>query len=105
MTSSIDVLKLDETTRRRLNRSLQGTSSSSGEILFATKELKIIETYIKLTSSIKVTLVPANDMNLDKKEFTWSLKNYDEEGFKLQVDFENPKYISFGGTDTLKMTL
>ena len=50
-------------------------------------------------------LIPANDLNIEKKKFTWGIKQYSESGFRLQLDFENPKYISFGGTDTIKMTL
>lgn len=43
-------------------------------------------------------------MNLEMKSFTWELLSYDENGFNLQINFEYPEYISFGGMDTLKIT-
>ena len=64
----------------------------------------VIQSYLQLTGSVKIELIPANDLNLDKKKFKWYLKMYSETGLSLQLEFENPSYISFGGTDTLKIT-
>ena len=50
-------------------------------------------------------LIPANELYWEKKGFTWSLTNYNDDVMGLKVNFENPKYISIGGTDTLKVTL
>lgn len=58
-----------------------------------------------MSQSVKMTLIPANDLYLDKKDFTWSLKNFDENGIAFDVDFVYPRYISYGGIDTLKIEL
>ena len=69
------------------------------------EDKKLIELayFLKISSSIKVELIPANDMFLDKKGFKWAIKRYDEDGMAFMVTFDHPYYISVGGTDTLKM--
>ena len=69
------------------------------------EDKKLIELayFLKISSSIKVELIPANDLYLDKKAFKWSIKRYDEDGMALMVTFDHPHYISVGGTDILKM--
>ena len=56
-----------------------------------------------MTNSIKMDLVPANDMHLSEKTFTWRLLRYDEDEIGIKVDFDYPIYISVGGIDTLKI--
>ena len=56
-----------------------------------------------MTNSVKIDLVPANDMHVEKKTFTWKLLSYDENGIGLKVNFDNPIYLSVGGIDTLKI--
>ena len=56
-----------------------------------------------MTNSVKIDLVPANDMHVEKKTFTWKLLRYDENGIGLKVNFDNPIYLSVGGIDTLKI--
>ena len=63
-----------------------------------------MQSWLKLSESIKVVLVPANDLYHDKKGFIWSLKSYDDTHMSLKVDFKHPNYISVGGSDTLKIT-
>ena len=43
------------------------------------KKLHIVETYLKLTESVKFKLIPADEAYLDKKTFEWKLDAYDEE--------------------------
>ena len=83
MTEKIDVLDFASKSRRRLQRSLKTTESSTGEISIENKELKIVEAFLKLSSSIQVKLVPGTEVYLDKKTFTWELLNYGGEGMKL----------------------
>ena len=64
----------------------------------------MIQTFLQLTKSIKVELVPGNELYLDKKGFTWRLVKYSESNMGIQIYFENPEYISFGKVDTLKIT-
>ena len=69
---------LDVTPVRRLDESESDTQESqaneSGEI----KELQKIETLLKLTNCIKMEFLPGNERNLDKKEFKWNFKTFDE---------------------------
>ena len=62
-----------------------------------------IEALMKLRGATKLVLAPANDLYQDKKKFKWELSAYDEGSMSISVVFENPKYISFGGLDTLKI--
>ena len=103
MSEKINLLRFDSD-KRRLKRSSKVEASSTGEITIEDQELMVIQTYLQLTGSVKMELIPANDMNLEMKKFTWYLKAYSETGLSLQLEFENPSYISFGGTDTMKIS-
>ena len=48
-------------------------------------------------------IVPANDNDLDKKAFEWTLTKMDDNGFDFSLKFKYPKFISWGGVDTLKI--
>ena len=50
-----------------------------------------------------MTLIPGDDTYYDKKQFTWRLSKYDEEGLLLELSFEYPLYISVFAIDTLKI--
>ena len=67
--------------------------------------MKLLETYLKLKESIQFELVPGTDYYIDKKAFKWSLTQIDENGLDFKVKFDHPEYISFGGIDTLKVTI
>lgn len=56
---------------------------------------------LKLTGSIKCTLVPGDDAYLDKKGFSWELKTYDSDKLGIKFVFEYPEYISVGNPDTM----
>ena len=64
----------------------------------------MIENYVRLNKSIQVTLVPANDMYLDKKGFKWQLNEYNQDSLALKLKSDHPKYISVFGIDVLKVT-
>ena len=63
-----------------------------------------MQSLVKISQSITAELVPANDLYLDKKGFTWELTGYSEDSLTFQFNFDHPKYISVGGTDTMKIT-
>jgi len=58
---------------------------------------------LKISESLKCTLVPANDNYLDKKGFTWELYVYEGSKLGLKYTFEYPEYISVGELDTMKV--
>ena len=58
---------------------------------------------MKISNSIKIELVPANDFFLNKKVFNWSLKQYEEYGISFSFDFHHAGHINFGGLDTIKI--
>ena len=48
-------------------------SDYSEESYLERKEQKLdeFEAYLRLSESVRMTLIPANDLYLDKKDFTW----------------------------------
>ena len=58
---------------------------------------------LKVSQSVKCTLVPGNDNYLDKKGFKWSIYTYEEVKLGLKFTFEFPEYISVGEVDTMKI--
>ena len=57
-----------------------------------------------MSGSLKVELVPGQEADLDKKGLSWKLSEFDDDNLKLQIQFENPEYISMGKLDYLKIT-
>lgn len=49
-------------------------------------------------------LIPGNEDNLDKKQFTWKLLNFDQKNMEIKIDFENPEYISFEDKDLMQIS-
>ena len=62
-----------------------------------------MQSWLKLTDSLKLQLIPGNDIYPDKKGFEWQLKSYSEKSMEYKVTFEHPNYISVGDPDTLKV--
>ena len=42
-------------------------------------------------------------MYLDKKDFQWQLKEYNQKSLSLKFKFDHPKYISVFGIDVMKV--
>ena len=84
-------------------QSIELSEDNTAKVDFS-KNLALLEAFMKISESIKAELVPANDIYLDKKGFTWELSSFDEGGLSFSFNFDHPKYISVGGTDTMKMT-
>ena len=81
---SSDLKKMDieavlvSRTKRHLSQSV--TSDSNGGLEIKTEQLLVVEELIlKLTDMLKIELVPADDIYLDKKGFTWSLISFEGE--------------------------
>ena len=66
-------------------------------------ELMPIAQILKLSESIKCTLVPGNENYIDKKGFTWELAVYEKTKLGFRFIFEHPEYISIGDLDTMKI--
>jgi len=64
----------------------------------------LLTTYLKLSGSVKILLIPANELHLEKKHFDWRVTQYDEASITLQFDFENPEYVSVNEIDSLKIS-
>ena len=67
-------------------------------------ELENIESLMKIAGCIKMELIPATGQDLDKKKFEWTLTKFDQENLEIKLTFENPKYISIDGSDSVKIT-
>ena len=61
----------------------------------------MFQSYVKLTGSIQVELIPGNDLYIDKKGYSWEIVRYDEKGIEFKFKFEHPKYISVEDPDTM----
>ena len=68
------------------------------------QDLFMLESFMKISGSIKAELVPANDLYLDKKGFSWKLDHYSTWSLSFHFEFEHPKFISVGGIDTMRIT-
>ena len=66
--------------------------------------LKVYESILKISGSIKASIIPSSETDIDKKEFQWQLIDYHDYGLKLRFKFKYPNYISVGGIDTLHLT-
>ena len=53
-------------------------------------QLKDLDAHLKRTKSIKIMLIPADELYLSMKKFTWELVRYTQEGIGLKITFENP---------------
>jgi len=58
---------------------------------------------LKVSRSIKCTLVPGNDLYSEKKGFKWEFFVYEETKLGIRFKFDFPGYISVGDTDTMKV--
>ena len=106
MAHEIETFDLRSPGSRQSRRSLEDEEGILDlDVNFSSSQLQKIESYLKLSNSIIVSLVPASELYAYKKTFSWSLIGYNNHGFKLQFKFDHPKYISFGGKDTLKITI
>ena len=54
-------------------------------------ELQVVDSFIKLSKSIIVKLIPADDSYLDKKGFSWDIEIYDDGNLGIKLKFEHPK--------------
>ena len=66
--------------------------------------LHILESFLKLSKSVMFELIPADEINVERKTFDWHLVKYDENRISFKVNFHHPKFISVNGLDTLKIT-
>ena len=82
---------------------LEGRRLSSSGDLSEEQNIAVMQSWLKLTDSLKLQLIPGNDMYTDKKGFKWQLKSYSEKSMDYKVTFEHPNYISVGDPDTLKV--
>ena len=106
MAHEIETFDLNSPGSRKSRRSLKDAKDILDvDFKYSSSELLKIESYLKLSNSIVVRLIPASELYAYKKTFTWNLASYNDHGFKLQFKFDHPKYISFGGKDTLKITI
>ena len=107
MFSSVEIkpIGLGNTFAKGQSRLLQSVGSDGeGSVKISPdSKLKLAESYLKLTQSIRMELVPGSDLYLDKKGFSWELTGQNEYGFSFSVRFENPKYISVGSFDSIKI--
>ena len=62
-----------------------------------------LESFLKLSESVKITLAPASDLYSDKKGFKWVIQQYSEDGLAIKVIFDHPEFITTNGIDTLKI--
>ena len=87
------------------SRMLEASTNDSEEsvVVETPWQKKVLEKFLKLLGSVKFEFVPANDWYLDKKGFKWEVGRYNEDGLGFKVTFEHPKFISVGGTDTMKV--
>ena len=51
---------------------------------------------LKLSNSFEVDLVPGTSQDLDKKSFSWTVKELSGTSIDFDFTFENPEYISMG---------
>ena len=88
------------------SRRLSAHVDDDGQIVIvsSTKQLKELEKFLKISSSVKFEFVPANDWYPDKKGFRWEVGKYDESGLGFIITFDDPMYISVGGIDTMKIS-
>lgn len=59
-----------------------------------------LDQLIKLTNSVEMSLVPGSNMDLDKREFSWSIVHLEGKEMVIELDFDNPEYISSGDDNT-----
>ena len=85
-------------------RNLDQDGKSKATELTKNEELMLVDSYMKLSGSIKVQLIPHTDVDVDKKGFSWKLAKYDEGQIGIAVKWQNPAYVSVGGIDKLKIT-
>ena len=105
--AGLNQVDADRQISERQKRRLKSTSSSwkAGMSFDSDARLRMVQSYLKLTGSIQMLIVPATDNDLDKKAFTWKLTKMDDNGFDFALKFKHPKFISSGGVDTLKIIL
>lgn len=102
--NKIKKFDIEALTGRRL-KSVDDDSDDKVNKVSKKQELKILENYFKLSGTITVTLLPANELYSDKKGFTWELLEFGETKFQVNVVFDHPKYISVGGSDKIKIVV
>lgn len=89
---------------RNRNSGLRELSQNNIYTVSFSEDLIMLQSLVKISQSIVAELVPANDLYLDKKGFSWELIGYTENSLAFNFNFDHPKYISVGGTDTMKIT-
>ena len=86
LTNSIEFwdpkLKSDPDSSRKLNDSPERGKDST-EAYDEGRRLAFTQAFMKLSGSVKTLLVPANDLYIDKKQYTWELVAYDQEYFAI----------------------
>ena len=99
MSESIQLFDTKSLMNRLKKRKLQ--SSSEEEI---DPEVQVVDSFIRLTQSVIVELIPADDSYLEKKGFSWHIDAYSGNSIGIKLKFDHPKYISSTGIDILKVT-
>ena len=89
------------------NKEVVQTDSANyqAEELTQDDDLKILEETLKVSNSVRMELYPGSEKDIDLKSFSWSLQRYDSEQMSLEIQFDNPEYISKDETDFIKLYL
>lgn len=85
-------------------RNLQSQSSDAPKLEFVQDQLKQLESLLKIAGCIKMELVPGSENNLEKKQFSWTLQQYDATKIVLKLEFEHPEFISMEAQDSVKVS-
>ena len=70
-------------------------SSPSFEVEIA-EELLALTDVLKLSGSVLIDIIPADENYGDKKGFKWQIFIYDQNSIGLRFTFDHPEYISAG---------
>ena len=55
---------------------------------------------------MNITVIPYEDNpNADKLNFTWEATEFTEKYLIIQLNFSNPLYVSFGGNDSISVSV
>ena len=62
-----------------------------------------LESFLKLTRSMQITLIPASESYIEKKDLTWTLLEVRDDQLVIQLNFTHPHFISSDGPDSLEV--
>ena len=89
------------------NQSVDQTDfpQDEAEELTQDDDLQILGETLKVSNCVRMELYPGSENDIDLKSFSWSLQRYDSDQMSLEIQFDNPEYISKDETDFIKLYL